>query len=143
MAQRYVRPTVAGWLTPTLIAPFLSVYGAVTAIATLGIDRGVFGKVLGWALGMTVGTVWAFVFCLFLIVSDLLLLGVKVRTLPAGKRGWLASFLSPLAVFGIYVFAPPYKFYAAGPWAVGAAILVPMLAVAIATRVFSGQKPPR
>ena len=143
MAQRYVRPTVAGWLTPTLIAPFLSVYGAVTAIATLGIDRGVFGKVLGWALGRTVGTVWAFVFCLFLIVSDLLLLGVKVRTLPAGKRGWLASFLSPLAVFGIYVFAPPYKFYAAGPWAVGAAILVPMLAVAIATRVFSGQKPPR
>jgi len=143
MAQRYVRPTVAGWLTPTLIAPFLSVYGAVTAIAALGIDRGVFGKVLGWALGMTVGTVWAFVFCLFLIVSDLLLLGVKVRTLPAGKRGWLASFLSPLAVFGIYVFAPPYKFYAAGPWAVGAAVLLPMLAVAIATRVFSGQKPPR
>lgn len=143
MAQRYVRPTVAGWLTPTLIAPFLSVYGAVTAIAALGIDRGVFGKVLGWALGMTVGTVWAFVFCIFLIVSDLLLLGVKVRTLPAGKRGWLASFLSPLAVFGIYVFAPPYKFYAAGPWAVGAAVLLPMLAVAIATRVFSGQKPPR
>lgn len=143
MAERYVRPTVAGWLTPTLIAPFISVYGAVTAIAALGIDRGVFGKVLGWAVGMALGTVWAFVFCLMLLVVDLALLGVKVRTLPAGKRGWLTSLLSPLAVFGGYVLAPPYKFYAYGPWAIAAAILVPMLVVAIGTRVFGGQKPLR
>ena len=143
MAERYVRPTVAGWLTPTLLAPFISVYGAVTAIAALGIDRGVFGKVLGWVAGMAIGTVWAFVFCLFLVFADLVLLGVKVRTLPAGKRGWLTSLLSPLAVFGIYVFAPPYKFYAYGPWAIAAAILVPMLFVAIGTRVFGGQKPLR
>jgi hypothetical protein len=143
MAERYVRPTVAGWLTPTLIAPFISVYGAVTAIAALGIDRGIFGKVLGWALGMAVGTVWAFVFCLLLVVVDLALLGVKVRTLAAGKRGWAMSFLSPLAVFGVYVFAPPYKFYAYGPWAIAAAIVIPMLAVAIGSRVLGGQKPLR
>jgi len=143
MSERYVRPTVAGWLTPTLIAPFLSVYGAVTAIATLGIDRGVFGKVLGWTVGMAVGTVWAFVFCLFLLVTDLALLGVKVRTLPAGKRGWGSAFLSPLAVFGVYTLAPPYKFYAYGPWAIVAAVVVPMFAVALGTRIFTGQKPPR
>lgn len=143
MGERYVRPTVAGWLTPTLIAPFLSVYGAVTAIAALGIDRGVFGKVLGWAVGMAVGTVWAFVFCLMLVAVDLALLGVKVRTLPAGKRGWGTALLSPLAVFGVYTFAPPYKFYAYGPWAIVAAILVPMFLVAVGTRVFGGQKPPR
>src|SRR5579862_4297865 len=125
-AKRYVRPTVGGWLRPTLIAPWISVYGAVTAIAFLGIDKGTFGKVLGWTLGMAIGTVWSFVFCLMLVLVDLSLLAVKVRTLPAGKRGWGAAFLSPLAVFGIYTAAPPYGFYSYGPWAVVAAILVPM-----------------
>lgn len=143
MTERYVRPTVAGWLTPTLIAPFLSVYGAVTAIAALGIDRGVFGKVLGWAVGMAAGTVWAFAFCLMLVVVDLALLGVKVRTLPAGKRGWGTAFASPLAVFGVYTFVPPYQFYARGPWAIVVATVVPMLVVAVAMRLFAGQKPPR
>lgn len=143
MAERYVRPTVAGWLTPTLIAPWLSVYGAVTAIAALGIDRGLFGKVLGWTVGMLVGSVWAFVFCALLLIVDLALLGVKVRTLPAGKRGWALSFLSPLLVLGTYVAVPPYKFYAAGPWAIAAAVLIPMIAVAVGTRVFAGTKPLR
>ena len=143
MAERYVRPTVAGWLTPTLIAPWLSVYGAVTAIAALGIDRGLFGKVLGWTVGMLVGSVWAFVFCAVLLVVDLALLGVKVRTLPAGKRGWALSFLSPLLVLGTYVAVPPYKFYAAGPWAIAAAVAIPMIVVAIGTRVFAGTKPLR
>lgn len=143
MAERYVRPTVAGWLTPTLIAPWLSVYGAVTAIAALGIDRGLFGKVLGWTVGMLVGSVWAFVFCALLLVVDLALLGVKVRTLPAGKRGWALSFLSPLLVLGTYVAVPPYKFYAAGPWAIAAAVAIPMILVAIGTRVFAGTKPLR
>ena len=91
MAERYVRPTVAGWLTPTLIAPWISVYGVVTAVAALGIDRGLFGKVLGWTVGMVVGSVWAFVFCTLLVLVDLALLGVKVRTLPAGKRCVLRS----------------------------------------------------
>lgn len=143
MAERYVRPTVAGWLTPTLIAPWISVYGAVTAIAALGIDRGLFGKVLGWTVGMLVGSVWAFVFCALLIVVDLMLLGVKVRTLPAGKRGWVAGLLAPLAVFATYVAVPPYKFYPAGPWAIAAAVVIPMIVVAMATRIFAGTKPLR
>jgi hypothetical protein len=126
-----------------LIAPWISVYGAVTAVAALGIDRGLFGKVLGWTVGMAVGSVWAFVFCALLVMVDLALLGVKVRTLPAGRRGWAASFLSPLAVLAAYVAVPPYKFYAAGPWAIAAAVLVPMIVVAVGTRMFVGQKPPR
>ena len=53
------------------------------------------------------------------------------------------GFLSPLAIMGIYFVVPPYAFYGGGPWAVGAAILVPMLVVAIVARVFGGMKPPR
>ena len=141
--ERYVRPTIAGWLTPTLIAPWLSVYGAITAYAALGVDWGLFGKVAGWAVGMAVGTVWTFAFCLMLIVVDLLLLAVRVRTLPTGKRGWSAAFLAPLGVFGIYGAAPPHTFWQHGAWGVGAAVLAPMLGAALVLRVLSGVKPLR
>lgn len=143
MTERYVRPTVGGWLRPTLIAPWISVYTAVTAAAVLGIDRGLFGKVVGWTLGMMLGSIWAFVFCAILVTVDLALLAVKVRTLPAGRRGWGAAFLSPLAVFGIYAVAPPYRFYPQGPWAILAAVLAPMLVVAVGARILSGRRPPR
>ncbi len=141
MTERYVRPTVAGWLTPTLVAPWVSVYGAVTALAALGIDRGLFGKVLGWSVGMFVGSLWAVVFCALLLVLDLTLLGIRVRTLPAGRRGWALSFLSPLLVLATYRVVPPYRFYTAGPWAVLAAVLVPMVLVAVGTRIVAGTKP--
>ena len=141
--SRYVRPTVGGWLRPTLIAPWLSVYGAVTAIAVLGIDKGVFGKVLGWTVGMVLGSVWAVVFCAMLVVVDLAWLAVKVRTRPAGRRGWGSGLLSPLVVFATYAVAPPYKFYPYGPWAIAAAVLVPMLLVAVGARVMGGLRPPR
>jgi len=143
MSERYVRPTALGWLTPTLVAPWISVYGAVTAYAALGVDWGLFGKVAGWAVGMVVGSVWALAFCLMLVAVDVGLLAVKVRTLPAGKRGWLGSLVAPLAVFGIYGMLPPHQFWRFGGWGVAAAVLVPMFAVALVTRVFAGVKPPR
>ncbi len=143
MSERYVRPTVAGWLTPTLIAPWLSMSAAVTAFAALGVDWGLFGKVAGWAVGMIAGSIWSFVYCLMLIVVDLMLLGVKVRTLPAGARGWGLSFLSPLMVFGVYAVAPPYTFWPYGWWTVAGVTLAPMLVVALLTRIFAGRKPLR
>jgi hypothetical protein len=143
MTKRYERPTIGGWLRPALIGPWLSVYGAVTAIAALGIDRGLFGKVVGWAVGMVVGSAWALVFILAAALVDLLLLGVRVRTLPAGRRAWSMSLLSPLATIGIYMAVPPHTFIKYGPWGVVAAILAPMFAVLIAFRVAAGQKPLR
>jgi hypothetical protein len=140
MSERYVRPTILGWLTPTLIAPWISVYGAVTAYAALGVDWGLFGKVAGWAVGMLVGSVWAFAYCLMLLVVDVLLLGVRVRTLPAGRRGWLTGLVSPLMIFGIYGVAPPHTFWRYGGWGVTAAVIAPMFVVALLVRVFGGQK---
>src|SRR5436305_1222777 len=75
MAERYVRPTVAGWLTPTLIAPWITIYAAVTGGVLLGLDWGKAGKIAAWTAGMIAGSVWAFVFCALLVVTDLALLG--------------------------------------------------------------------
>ena len=141
-SERYVRPTVAGWLTPTLIAPWVTAYGATLALALFHFDN-LFGRAFGIAAGLLIASVWSFVYCAMLMVVDLLLLGVRIRTLPAGKKGWLVSLLSPLAVFGAYVASPPYKYYAGGPWVIAAAVLVPMALVAIVSRVAGGSKPPR
>lgn len=143
MSERYVRPTVAGWLAPTLLAPWISVYGAITAYAALGLEWGRFGKIAGWAAGMLVGSVWAFVFCAMLVAIDVMLLAVKARTLPAGRRGWLGALAAPFAVFAVYSVVPPHTFWPYGAWSVAAAVLVPMFAVALVVRVFSGSKPPR
>ena len=140
MSDRYVRPTIAGWLAPTMIAPWISVYGAITAFAALGVDWGLFGKVAGWTVGMIVGSVWAAAFVAMLALVDVLLLAVKVRTLPSGSRGWATGLLSPLMVFGIYGAAPPHTFWRYGGWGVAAAVLVPMFAIALVTRVAGGRK---
>ncbi|MCC7542811.1 MAG: hypothetical protein IT379_41735 [Deltaproteobacteria bacterium] len=143
MTREYVRPTVAGWLTPTLLAPWISVYGAITAYVLLGFDLGGnLGKAIAWGTGMLVGSVWAAVFCTFLVVTDLALLGVKVRTLPAGRRGWLTALLAPLPALGVYALLPWKTLVTGGPWTLAAAILIPMIAVAIGSRVIAGQKPP-
>lgn len=143
MSERYVRPTIAGWLTPTLIAPWLSVYAAVTAFAALGVDWGLFGKIAGWAVGMLIGSVWAFTFCLMLLAIDVALLAVRVRTLPAGKRGWFGAFVAPLMAFGIYGAAPPHTFWRYGGWGIFAAVFAPMALGALVARFFAGRRPPR
>lgn len=143
MSERYVRPTIAGWLLPTLVAPWLSVYAAVTAYAALGVDWGLFGKVAGWALGMVVATAWTFVYCAVLVAVDLLLLAVRVRTLPTGGKGWLAALASPLVAFASYAVAPPHTFWRNGAWGVALAVALPMLAAAFVFRVVLGRKPLR
>lgn len=141
--QKYVRPTVAGWLTPTLLAPWISVYGAVSAYTLLGLDFGRVGKGVAWVTGMLAGSAWAFVFCTLLVVTDLLLLGVKVRTLPAGGRGWLATLIAPLPALASYTMMPWKTISLSGPWSIAGAVAIPMVIVAIVARVVAGQKPPR
>lgn len=143
MTERYVRPTIGGWLTPTLVAPWISVYTSVTALAVLGVDWGIFRKVAGWAVGMLVGSVWAFAFCLVLVLVDVALLAARARTLPVGRVGWSGSLFAPLFVFGAYAVVPPHSFWRHGVAGIAAALVIPMVVVALAVRLFAGQRPPR
>jgi hypothetical protein len=71
------------------------------------------------------------------------LLAIRVRTLPAGKKSWLASIVAPWMVFGVYAVAPPHTFWPYGGWGVAAAVLAPMAVVGLLVRLFAGQKPLR
>jgi hypothetical protein len=131
--------SLARWLLPTTFGPFLSTYGAVGLYALFGGHDGI----ARWAilvLGLVIGTLWSAVYSLLLALVDVALLAARQRVLPEGKRGWGLSSASPLAVFVVYTVLPPASFYKFGPWAVAAAIVVPMIVVAIASRVAGGEK---
>jgi len=138
--QKYVRPTIAGWLTPTLIAPWIASYASTAAFLALGVD---FGKwhTAAWVVGLVFAGVFAATFSLMLVVIDLLLLAVRVRTFASGKRAWLGTFLAVPAIFSCYVAVPPHKFWASGGWGVAAAVFVPMFIGALGLRIFAGRKP--
>ncbi len=136
----YVRPTVGGWLRPLLIAPWLSTYGAVTAYAFLGPEIPYTPRWVAWGVGMLAGSIIAFVYVLALTLIDLALLAIRVRQLPTGKGAWLAAFLSPVAFLASYTVLRPWNYWKGGPWAVVAALAIPPLVTAIATRVAFGVK---
>jgi hypothetical protein len=46
-------------------------------------------------------------------------------------------------VFGIYGIAPPHTFWPYGGWGIAAAVLAPMVVVALVVRVIAGTKPLR
>lgn len=140
---RYVRPTLGGWFRPAFFGPWLGATSVVTAFCALGLDLGLFGKVVGWSVGMLVASIWATAYVIVLLVTDVLLLAVRVRTLPTGRRAWATSVLAPALVLGAYRLVPPHGFYKSGPWAVLAAALAPMLVVALVTRLVAGARPPR
>jgi len=93
-----------------------------------------------FGVGLAAGSIVSFVYTLLLGLIDVLLLAVRVRTLPTGKNAWLASFGSTLAFLGSYLLIKPWAMYKAGPWVVVGALVVPMLVSAIAARVIYGAR---
>lgn len=140
---RYVRPTIAGWLLPTLFGPWLSLTAAITLAAAFGSDFHWAGRLIGWGLAMVLASLWAALYVAMLVVVDLLLLGAKVRTLPSQARAWAHTTLSPLAVLATYALLPARAIARGGPWVVGAAVLLPMVLAAAVTRIAFGVRPPR
>jgi len=138
--EKYVRPTVAGWLTPTLIAPWIASYASTAAFLALGVDFGKWHSA-AWVVGLIFAGVFAFTFSLLLVILDLLLLAVRVRTFSTGGKAWLGTFVTVPAIFACYVAVPPHKFWATGGWGVAAAVLIPMFIGALGLRIFAGRKP--
>ncbi len=139
-AERYVRPTVTGWLGPTMIGPWISVYSAVSLYAAFGPEGRFLGRWAMWAMGMLAGSLVAAIYVLVLVTVDVLLLALRRRMLPTGRRAWGMALGSPLLIGLSYALFAPHGFYKYGPWAIAAALFVPMLVSAFGVRIFAGQK---
>ena len=138
--ERYVRPSIAGWLLPTTVGTFVAAYGAISLYAALGPLPDLVPRTVFWVVGMAVATGWALVYVLLQSLVDLALLTIRVRTLVNGKRAWLSSIIAPLFPLATYTVYSPHKWWKLGPWAVAIAVLVPMLISAVGIRVFAGKK---
>ena len=137
----YKRPSIAAWLLPTMVGPFLAMATAVGLYAWLGPLGDLVPRSVFLVVGLLVGSLWAFVYSLVAGLTDLALLAVKVRTLPNGKTAFLSSFLAPLAALATYAVYSPHKWYKFGPWAIVGALLVPLVVAAVGSRVVAGRKP--
>lgn len=139
--ERYVRPSIAGWLLPTTIGTFVAAYGAISLYAALGPLPDLLPRTVFWVVGMAVATGWALAYVLVQSIVDLALLAVRVRTLANGKKAWLTSIVAPLLPIATYAVYSPHKWWKMGPWAVAIAVLVPMLISAVGVRIVAGKKP--
>ncbi len=141
--ETYRRPTVAGWLAPVMVGPWISIFLFVTAYAFLGPEWRYVPRWGIWAIGMLSGTVIGAVYVALLALVDVLLLAVKVRMFPTGKRGWLTATLSPLVFMTSYAILRPWAYWKGGPWTVVAILAVPLVVTAIGTRLLTGARVPR
>ncbi|HSQ63130.1 MAG TPA: hypothetical protein VLM85_07930 [Polyangiaceae bacterium] len=139
--ERYVRPSVAGWLLPTTAGTFIAAYGAVSLYAAIGPVPDLVPRSVFWVVGMALATGWSLVYLLVQSLVDLALLAVRVRTLVNGKAAWFSAIVAPLLPLATYAAYSPHKWWKLGPWAVIIALVAPMLVSAVAIRLFGAKKP--
>ena len=139
--ERYVRPSIAGWLLPTTVGTFLSSYAAVSLYAALGPLPDLVPRTVFWIVGMAVATGWSLLYVLLQSAVDLALLTIRVRTLVNGRSAWFSALVAPLFPLVTYVAYSPHKWWKMGPWAVAIAVVAPMLVSAIGVRVLGAKKP--
>jgi hypothetical protein len=137
----YKRPSIAGWLAPVLVAPFVAAYASVAAYAYLGPLPDLVPRTAFLVVGLAVASLWAPLFAVIQGLVDLALLAIRLRMLENGGRAWLRAFVAPLLPLASYAVYSPHNWWKLGPWTVVAAILVPMLLSAVAVRVVSGKRP--
>jgi hypothetical protein len=137
--QRYVRPTIGGWLRPLAFGTFLATYAAVVVYA-FAFNVGFIGPWIALGMGLAIGTAWSSVYALMLAGIDLALLVVRVRRLPVGWGAWASAAGSACAVHAIYGIIKPYSFYKLGVWGVVGALMGPMIAAALMARLVWGKR---
>lgn len=134
---------LGSWLRPTLLGPFVTLYGLVT-VSHLALGGAIDGAVLlgqetdAWAVAMLIASFVASGIVVSLICADVALLAAKLRRLPTGFGAWLGGLLAPFALMLAWHLVPGQ----------GESVLEGVLAFALpfpisalALRLVLGQKP--
>ena len=93
---------IAKWVRATLIGPFITCWGVVTAASILlpsELFSRLFFDVDSWALGMWLVSFFAAAVAVCLIAVDVTFLKYKLRRLPTGGGGLFSSMMAPIAVW--------------------------------------------
>lgn len=100
---------ISKWIRATLIGPFATCWGVVTAASVLlpseAFSR-IFFDVDSWALGMWLVSLFASAVAVCLIATDVLFLKWKLRQLPTSL---FSSMLAPIAVWIVWFVMPSFE----------------------------------
>ncbi len=135
------RPTFGRWFAPLYLGTHLGAWGgaAVHALTDARLAWLPYVGVLKWALYLVGFTLLALVWVALVAAYDVLLLKLRVRTLPTGLRAWGLATSAPLVGGVVLRFWPTGVAAAFWPWL--AVTLVPTLALAFAARLLLGERP--
>lgn len=135
------RPSFGRWFRPLFLGTYLGSWGAaaVHALTDPRLAWLPYVGVLKWVLYLVGFTLLAFVWIAGVALYDVLLLKLRLRTLPTGLRAWGLAALAPLVGGLVLRLLPTSAAVAFWPWL--AAALVPTLAVAFGSRFALGQRP--
>ena len=123
---------LARWLCPALLGPLLAIFVYITVAVLVGDCDPKLGRWGCWVLGMIFGTLFGGMLGLMLLVTDAILLRLRLRLLPMGGRAWLAGIAAPMIVFAVWhVWRPDGR----DGWRLSLALLAPMVAAAIGLRL--------
>jgi hypothetical protein len=130
---------LTSWMGPAFLGTMLSAWASVTLYVLLGKHEPIFGKlVINWLIAVAIATPVAATLAGTMLVLDVFLLKLKVRTLPTGGAAWGMALLSPLPVVAAYLlFRPSFTF---GPWGFALSVLAPVLSSALVVRILMGRR---
>jgi hypothetical protein len=117
------------------LGPWVSILAVVSAYAFLGPEWSYLPRWSIWGIGLLIGALMGLVYTVVAAVADVALLAVKLSALPNGKRAWLSGLVPPAAFMLSYLVIKPWNYWKGGPWSVAAALLLPPIVAALASRI--------
>jgi hypothetical protein len=129
---------IAPWLLPTFIAPMLGASLYVLLISR-AVELPIKVPTVVWIIAAMVASGVSLVIGFMMALTDVALLKLKLREPPTGWRVWLMGMMAPTPV--LFTWQKLLRFAMHGVVPALIAFFVPMLIVALVTRLFLGTRP--
>jgi hypothetical protein len=129
---------IAPWLLPTFIAPMVGAALYVLLIART-VDLPIKLPLAVWIIAAVVASGFSLLIGGMMAFTDVALLKLKLREPPTGLRVWLMGLLAPMPV--LFTWQKLIHFVKYGVVPALLAFFLPMLVVALASRLLLGKRP--
>ena len=129
---------VVPWLLPTLLGPLVGACLYVLVVSQV-VDLPIPVPTFAWVIAAVIAAGFSFGVGCTMVATDVALLKLKLRTPPTGWRAWAMGVAAPLPV--LFAWQKLVKYAITGWPQLFATIFLPMLVVALASRVLLGTRP--
>jgi hypothetical protein len=126
------RPSIASWMASVVVGTYAGAWGFATLSAFMR------GGLVKWVVLMAFCSALAAAEVVVLGAIDTILLWLRVRMLPTGRKAWLGSVLSMVLVLGLGMGWPFAKYL--GPSGLILSVLAPLIAVPLVVRLILGER---